>query len=68
MSRDLAPVFAAQALLAHGISDDAALGYLVRIWRLDPVDARAAVAAGHTLAGHGHGIRLAFRARPKMGG
>lgn len=56
--RDAAPVIAAQALIAHGMTDQAVLAY-VRTWRLDPVDARAAVAAAHTLAGHDHGVRIA---------
>ncbi|MGO9876597.1 MAG: hypothetical protein ACLPVY_22715 [Acidimicrobiia bacterium] len=61
MNRDAAPVVAAQALLAHGMNDGAAIAYVQRAWRLDPVDARAAVAAAHTLAGQHHGIGVAAR-------
>ena len=59
MNRDVAPVIAAQALLAHGMSDPIVLAYLQRTWRLDTRDAQAAIAAAHTLAGHHHGIGIA---------
>jgi hypothetical protein len=59
VNNDTAPVLAAQALLAHGMNDTAVLAYVQRAWRLNPIDARAAVAAAHTLAGHHHGIRIA---------
>ena len=59
MHRDATPVIAAQALIAHGIHDSAVRTYLQQAWQLDPVDARAAVAAAHTLAGRHHGIRIA---------
>lgn len=59
MHRDAAPVIAAQALLAHGMSHDAVLTYIRSKWELDPVDALAAVQAAHTLSGHDHGIRVA---------
>ena len=59
MNHDFAPVIAAQALLAHGMSDDAVFAYVQRTWRLDAADARAAVAAALTLAGHDHGIGIA---------
>ena len=62
MNRDVAPVIAAQALLAHAMDDRDVLAYVQRTWRLDSVNARAAVDAAHTLAGHHHGVRIARRA------
>jgi len=62
--RNAAPVVAAQALLANGMSDDTAVAYVQGAWRLHPIDARAAVAAAHTLAGDHHGIRIAARPKP----
>ena len=59
MNRDLAPVIAAQALVAHGMRDDAVIAYLRRTWHLDSVDAQAAVSAARTLAGHGRGVGVA---------
>jgi hypothetical protein len=61
MNRDVAPVIAAQALIGRGMRDNDVLAYVQRTWRLDSLDARAAVAAAHTLAGHDHGIRIATR-------
>jgi hypothetical protein len=61
VKHDAAPVIAAQALIAHGVSDSAVLAYVQRTWQLDPMNTRAAVAAAHTLAGHDHGIRVATR-------
>jgi hypothetical protein len=61
MSHRVAPVIAAQALLAHGVDEAAVFAYVQRTWRLDPADARAAIAAANTLAGHDHGIRVATR-------
>jgi hypothetical protein len=52
-------VFAAQTLLARGMTESRVAAYLQRTWRLEVVDARAAVAAALTLAGHDHGIRIA---------
>jgi hypothetical protein len=49
MSRDVAPVVAAEALLHHGLSDDAVIGYIARTWPLDDLDCRAAVDAAHIL-------------------
>jgi hypothetical protein len=43
-------VVAAQALLAHGMSDADVLVYVQRTWRLDLVDARAAVTAAHIVS------------------
>jgi len=54
MHRDAAPVVAAQALLAHGMADDAITDYLCRAWPLDPIDAVAAVEAARTLNRHDH--------------
>jgi len=56
---DVAPVIAAQALVAHGMNDIAVIAYVRRTWRLDADDAWA---AAHTLAGDEHGIRVATRA------
>ena len=49
MSRDVAPLIAAAALLHHGLSDDAVVGYLARTWPLGALDCRAAVNAAHIL-------------------
>jgi hypothetical protein len=49
MSRNVAPVIAAEALLHHGLSDDAIVGYIARTWPLDEHDCRAAVLAAHIL-------------------
>ena len=49
MQLDVAPVVAARALLAHSVNDLAILAYLSRTWQLNPVDARAAIAAARTL-------------------
>jgi hypothetical protein len=49
MSRNVAPVIAAEALLHHGLSDDAIIGYIARTWPLDDHDCRAAVLAAHIL-------------------
>ena len=49
MSRDVAPLVAAEALLHHGLSDDAVIGYIARTWPLDDLDCRAAVDAAHIL-------------------
>jgi hypothetical protein len=49
MSRDVAPLIAAEALLHHGLSDDAVVGYLARTWPLGALDCRAAVNAAHIL-------------------
>jgi hypothetical protein len=54
-----APVIAAGALLAHGMHDDVVLAYVQRTWKLHLIDARAAVAAAHTIAGDRHGIAIA---------
>lgn len=55
MDRDIAPVIAAQALLAHGMQDRLVLDYVRRTWTLDPVDAGAAVRAAHILVERGLG-------------
>jgi hypothetical protein len=47
---DAAPVLAAQALLARGMDDDTVQAYVQRTWKLDPLDARAAVSAAHVIA------------------
>jgi hypothetical protein len=49
VSRDIAPVVAAEALLHHGLSDEAIIGYIARTWPLDRADCRAAVDAAHIL-------------------
>jgi len=54
MSRNVAPLIAAEALLHHGLSDDAVVGYLVRTWPLDALDCRAAVNAAHILLRREH--------------
>jgi hypothetical protein len=55
VNRDVAPVIAAQALLAHGMDDDAILAYITRTWRLSDADARSALAAAGVLVSRGHG-------------
>jgi hypothetical protein len=54
MSRNVAPLIAAEALLHHGLSDDAVVGYLARTWPLDALDCRAAVNAAHILLRREH--------------
>ena len=54
MSRDVAPLIAAETLLHHGLSDDAIVGYLARTWPLDDLDCRAAVDAAHILVRREH--------------
>ena len=49
VNRDVAPVVAAQALLANGTDDHATLAYLKRTWWLDDIDAEAALATAHVL-------------------
>jgi len=49
MSRNIAPVIAAEALLHHGLSDEAVAAYLARTWPLEAVDCRSAVDAAHIL-------------------
>ncbi len=49
MNHDVAPVVAAQALLAHGLDDEAVLTYVRRTWKLDPHDAQAAIAAARVI-------------------
>jgi hypothetical protein len=49
--RDISPVVAAQALLAHGVAVSAVLAYVQRTWGLSEVDAGAASAAGRLLVG-----------------
>ncbi len=60
MSRDVAPLIAAEALLHHGLSDDAVIGYLARTWPLDDLDCRAAVDAAHILLRREHAEVAAF--------
>ena len=59
MTRNPAPVIAAQALLAYGLNDASVVTYVGQTWQLDRVDARAAVDAAHTLSGRQGGIRVA---------
>ncbi len=47
--RDVAPVFAAEVLLHHGLGDEAILSYLARSWPLDERDCRASLDAAHIL-------------------
>jgi hypothetical protein len=49
MTRDVAPVVAAEVLLRHGFDDDSIAVYLARTWPLDENDCRAAVEAAHVL-------------------
>jgi hypothetical protein len=49
MSRDVAPVIAAEVLLARGVREDMVFAYLASMWRLNDVDGRAAIAAAHVL-------------------
>ena len=49
MNRDVAPVLAAQALLAHHMDDHLIAAYLRRTWKLDTNDGDAALAAGNVL-------------------
>ena len=50
VTRDAAPVIAAQALLAHGVDGDVIRSYVQQSWRLDDVDALSAIAAARVLA------------------
>ncbi|MGO9875704.1 MAG: hypothetical protein ACLPVY_18115 [Acidimicrobiia bacterium] len=59
MNRDVAPVIAAQALLAHSLNDDVIVAYLQRTWNLDAVDAEAALAAARVLVRREHGAQSA---------
>jgi len=43
VSRDIAPVIAALALLAHSLSNDVIVAYPQRTWNLDDIDAEAAL-------------------------
>ena len=63
MSRNVAPLIAAEALLHHGLSDDAVAGYLARTWPLDALDCRAAVDAAHILLRREHGEAASFTMR-----
>ena len=54
MSRSIAPLIAAEALLHHGLSDEAVVAYLARTWPLDAVDCQAAVNAAHILLRREH--------------
>lgn len=58
VNRDVAPVIAAQALLAHGIDDDVIVAYLRRTWHLDDIDAQAALAAARLLVRRRHGTEI----------
>jgi hypothetical protein len=49
VGRDVAPVIAAEVLLARGVREDMVFAYLASMWRLNDVDGRAAVAAAHVL-------------------
>ena len=49
MGRDVAPVIAAEVLLARGVREDIVFAYLASMWRLNDVDGRAAVAAAQVL-------------------
>jgi hypothetical protein len=59
-SRDsAAPVIVARSLVEHGVSDDMIAAHLQRTWRLDLLDAAAAVRAAHVLVGDGrHQVAL----------
>jgi len=59
VNRDVAPVIAAQALLAHEMDDDVIVAYLQRTWRLDDIDARSALAAARVLVRREHGAETA---------
>ena len=49
VNRDVAPVIAAEALLAHGMEGDVIVAYLRKTWNLDDIDAAAALAAARVL-------------------
>ncbi len=49
MSRDVALVVAASALLRRGLSDDVVRSYLARVWSRDEAEFRAAIGAAHIL-------------------
>jgi hypothetical protein len=56
---DSASVTAARAQLDHGMRDGAAVAYVQYVWRLDLLDARAAVSAAHVLDRRDdHGVAL----------
>jgi hypothetical protein len=50
LKRHAGPVIAAEALLAHHITDQAILNYLSRRWALGATDAISALAAARVLA------------------
>ena len=54
VNRDGVPVIAAQALLANCTDDALTLAYLKRTWRLDEIDAQAALAAARVLVHREH--------------
>jgi hypothetical protein len=41
MSRNVAPVIAAEVLLERGVREDTVFAYLASMWRLNDVDGRA---------------------------
>ena len=50
MHDDVAPVFAAQVLLAQGVNEHVVTNSLCRSWLLNPIDAYAAIAAAWVIA------------------
>jgi len=58
VNRDVAPVIAAQALLAHGLADDVIVAYVRRTWNLDDIDAEAALAAARVLVRRERGTAI----------
>jgi hypothetical protein len=59
MYREIAPVIAAQDLLARGIRDADVCTSVRTTWNLDMIDGRAAVAAAHVLQRHPRSTRAA---------
>ena len=54
MTRNFAPVVAAEVLLRHGLSDQKVLAFVASTWDLDQTDARDAVSAAHVLLRREH--------------
>jgi len=66
VNRDVAPVIAAQALLAHSLNDDVNVAYLQRTWNLDDIDAQAALAAARYSSVEGTAQKLQHRTKNSL--
>jgi hypothetical protein len=54
VTRDPAPVVAAEVLLRHGLDDAAVTDWVARTWAIDEHECRAAVRAAHVLLDREH--------------